>query len=270
MSATTPFDLDLDPTRDPLTRRSPMTTTRPAVAPPSLVATTSVVSGGHLSWLGWTWLVASVVFAVIITMIIRVDGVLEETLWMPAMASWQRYVIFAAGVTTLPTFLAMFVSNGVTRSQLSASSTVSMLVVAVCGTAFAIAGFVIESFIFDAQGWNHVIGDGTPVESGGAVAVLALRYLLLFSIWFAAGWVIGAMFYRFGFFGGVASIIPAAIPVLLCEVLVGQGSASITIDVLVGRVTTPAAPAVLVGIGLVAACATVARAITQRAAVRSL
>ncbi len=242
---------------------------RPKPRPPSITTTTSIVSGGHLSWLGWTWLVTVVIFAVVMIMIIRLDGHLEASLWESAGASWQRYVIFAAGVTTLPSFLAMFVGNGVTRAQLSASSTVSMIVVAVAGTAFVIAGFIAESLIFGSVGWTQVMENGYPAESAGDLAVLALRYAVIFAMWFSAGWLIGAGFYRYGFFGGVGLIIPFALPVLLCELLVGQAAASINVDVLNDHVQTPAALGLLVGVGLVAMNATIARAFTRGTAVHT-
>ena len=176
---------------------------------------------------------------------------------------------FAAGVTTLPSFLAMFVGNGVTRSQLSASSTVSMVVVAVAGTTFVIAGFIAEGLIVGSVGWTQVMANGNPAYSAGEYVVLALRYVVIFSMWFSAGWLIGAGFYRYGTFGGVALIIPFAIPVLLCELLVGQAVASINVDVLNDHVQTPAAIGLLVGVGLVAMNATIARAFTRNAAVHS-
>ena len=237
--------------------------------PPSITTTASIVSGGHLTWLGYTWAITAVVFVVVMTLIIRFGGHLDSSLWESAGASWQRYVIFAAGVTTLPSFLAMFVGNGVTRSQLSASSTVSMVVVAIAGTAFAIAGFVAEGLIFGSAGWTQVMDNGYPADSAGGYVVLALRYAVIFSMWFSAGWLIGAGFYRYGFFGGIALIIPFAIPVLLCELLVGQAAASINVDVLTDHLQTPAAIGLLVGIGLVAMNATIARAVTRSAAVHT-
>jgi hypothetical protein len=253
------------PVDDPRQAHEP----RPKPTPPPLFTTTSVLSGGHLAWLGWTWAVTAVIFAVVMFLIVRLDGHLDTSLWQSAGASWQRYVIFAAGVTTLPSFLAMFVSNGVTRAQLSASSTVSMVVVAAAGTVVVIVGFVAEALIFGSAGWAHVMDSGDPVDSGGELVVLALRYAVLFCMWFSAGWLIGTGFYRHGFVGGVALIIPFAIPVLVCEMLVGQGAASITFDNIDEIVTVPAAFGLLVGVGLIAMNATIARAFTRGTAVRS-
>jgi len=70
-------------------------------------------------------------------------------------------------------------------------------------------------------------------------------------------------------FGGIALIIPFAIPVLLCELLVGQAAASINVDVLNDHLQTPAAIGLLVGVGLVAMNATIARAFTRNAAVHT-
>jgi hypothetical protein len=242
---------------------------RPKPRPPSITTTSFVVSGGHLSWLGWTWLVTAVIFVIVMATIIRVGGHLDSSLWESAAASWQRYVIFAAGVTTLPSFLAIFVGNGVTRAQLSASSTVSMVAIAVAGSAFAIAGFVVEAAMFDAAGWTQAMDNGYPAESAGDLVVLALRYAVIFAMWFSAGWLIGAGFYRYGSFGGLGLIIPFALPVLLCELVVGQAAASINVDVLNDHVQTPAALGLLIGVGLVAMNATIARAFTRGAAVRA-
>jgi hypothetical protein len=253
-------------TDDPI---EPTPSPRATPRPPSITTTASVVSGGHLKWLGYTWAITAVVFAVVMALIIRVGGHLDSSLWESAGASWQRYVIFAAGVSTLPSFLAMFVGNGVTRSQLSASSTVSMVVVATAGTMFVIAGFVAEGLIVGSVGWTQAMDDGYPAASAGEYVVLALRYAVIFSTWFSAGWLIGTGFYRYGTLGGIALIIPFAVPVLLCELLVGQAAASINVDVLHDHVQTPAAIGLLVGVGLVAMNATIARAFTRGASVHS-
>lgn len=236
--------------------------------PPPLSTTAFVVSGGHLAWLGWVWAVTAAIFAVVIALVVRF-GELDSSLWQDAGASWQRFVIFAAGVTTLPSFLAVFVGHGVTRAQLSASNTVSMVLVAAAGTVFVIAGFIAEAVVFGGAGWDHVLDGGGPVASAAELAVLALRYAVLFCMWFSAGWLIGTGFYRYGFIGGVALVVPFAIPVLLCELVVGQAGASISIGVLNDLVSTPAAVGLLVGVGLIAMNATVARAFTRGAAVHT-
>jgi hypothetical protein len=244
-------------------------TPSPKPLPPSLRTTARILTRGHLTWLAWTWLVTAAFFTVALALIIRLGGELDSSLWQGAGASWQRYVIFAAGVTTLPTFLALFVGNGVTRAQLAASSTVSMVVVAAAGTVVVIAGFVAESLAFSSTGWPHVMDGGEPVGSGADLVVLGVRYLVLFCMWYSAGWLIGTGFYRYGVVGGIGLIVPFAIPVVLCELLVGQAAASINVDVLTDLVHAPAALGVIVGVGLVAMNATIARAFTSGVAVRS-
>lgn len=236
--------------------------------PPPLATTASVIGGGHLTWLGWTWAVTGVLFVVAMGLILRVDGHLEESLWQAAGASWQRYVIFAAGATTVTTYLVMFVANGTTRSQLSASSTVAMVAVAGCGALFVVAGFLVEGLFSGAGGWTHEMSDGNPMVSGAGFVVLGLRYAVLFCLWFSAGWLIGTGYYRYGFFGGTALIVPFAVPVLLGELLVGQEAAAINIDVITDWVSTPAPLALLIGVGLIAANATIARAFTRGTPVR--
>lgn len=252
---------------------APMTTTsttsNSTPTPPSLATTTTIVSGAHLTWLGWTWAATAVAFVAILAIIARVDGELDSSLWQGVGASWQRYVIFAAGVTTLPSLLAMFVSNGLTRAQLSASSTVSMVIVAAAGTTFVIAGYLVESLVFGSAGWPHVVDQGDAVSSGFDLAVVALRFAVLFCLWFSAGWLIGTGFYRYGVVGGLALIVPFAIPVLVGEVLVSSAESSITFDALTGRMQLPAPLAFLVGIGLVVMNATIARSFTRGAAVHN-
>lgn len=237
-------------------------------APPPLATTASAIGRGHLSWLGWTWTITGALFLVVMGLIIRFDGQLEESLWQSAGASWQRYVIFAAGVTTLTTYLLMFVANGTTRAQLSASNTVAMVVVAVAGALFVIAGFLVEGLFYRSAGWTHEMSNGEPMTSGAGFVVLGLRYVVLFCLWFSAGWLVGTGYYRYGFVGGTALIVPFAIPVLLGELLVGQEAAAINIDVVTDLVSTPAPLALLIGVGLIAANATVARAFTRGTPVR--
>ena len=242
---------------------------RPRPTPPPVTTTAYVLCRGHLTWLGWTWVVTAMVFTVLMAMIVRFDGHLDASLWQGAGASWQRYVIFAAGVTTMPSFLAMFVANGITRAQLAASSTIAMAAVALAGATFVIGGFVAEAVVFDATGWSQVLDSGEPVSSGPDLVVLGLRYALLFCMWFTAGWLIGTGFYRYGFVRGVALIVPFAIPVLVCELVVGRSAASINVDAFTGLMNVPLALGLLLAVGLIVMNATIARAFTRSTAVRA-
>lgn len=201
---------------------------RPPVAPASLIDTASVTTFGHLAWVGWVWGAAFVIASgVVVAVGAFSDGQLDNSLWQGLGAGWQRWILLAAGIATTATFAPMLVGNGVTRARLSASVIVTMVVLAVVGAVVVAAGYLVEGFVFRANDWRHVLDGGGRTIGAGMIAGLALRHALTFAAYFVSGWLIGIGFYRFGRDGGVPLIVPSIVPVVLVELLLLGGGASV-------------------------------------------
>jgi len=54
------------------------------------------------------------------------------------------------------------------------------------GNSESLRGFIAEAIVIGAAGWDHVLEGGGATASGGELAVLALRYAVLFCMWFSA------------------------------------------------------------------------------------
>ena len=110
---------------------------------PALSQASFIVTFGTLLWLGWTWLVAAVVYGIVLTSVV-IWGEIDVSLFQSVFAGWQRWLVFAAGITMTTTFLRMLVRNGATRALVSSASTVAMALIAAIGTAIIAAGWVID------------------------------------------------------------------------------------------------------------------------------
>ena len=164
---------------------------------------------GHLAWLAWTWVVASVAYAIVIVGVAR-WGTVDQSLWQSVAAGWQRYVVFGAGVTTTTTFLRMLVRNGVDAARCCRSaSTVTMAIIGIVAGLWITAGYAIEKA--DLRPLRLGPGDSTatPCSNGRTCGGSALETPLVLAAYFVSGWLVGAGFYRFGVAGGLALLLPA-------------------------------------------------------------
>lgn len=234
---------------------------------PQLTTTTGMLTYGHLSWLFWTWVVASIVYAGVITAVAR-WGSIDQGLWQSVAAGWQRYVVFGAGVTTTTTYLRTFLRNGVSRSLLSSASTASAVLVALLGTAWISAGYVAEKLVYDHYGWVQEL-NSNAVFGWSDLWRVALETPLVLVAYFISGWIVGAGFYRFGVAGGIALTLPGLVPAALAELFASRDFGGIDLDARTGWFDRPhLALAVATGVVVVAASAWVARRITRALPVR--
>lgn len=212
----------------------------PRPGPPTLATTASVTTYGHLAWLGWVWLAVGVIVSGIAVVVgAFADGELTQSIWEDAAAGWQRWLVLAAGVSTTSTFAPMLVGNGVTRARLSASVTVTMVVLAVIGSLFIAAGYLVEGVVFSLNDWSHVLGDGGQTIGGRMIAGLAARHAITLAAYFASGWLIGIGFYRFGRELAIVLILPSLVPAALVELLLIDGGASVSFGPLDGMSGPP-------------------------------
>jgi hypothetical protein len=241
------------------------TAPRPTPVRAPLVPAAETVIGGQLAWLGFVWLAATVVYAVVIASVAR-WGEVDESLWQSVVAGWQRYVIFGAGVTIATTFLRMLVRNGVTRGTVSSASTISMGVIAVLVGLWQMAGYAAERLVYEANDWTHALRS-TALFGWDDLPRVGIDNALVVAAYYGSGWVVGICFYRWGVIGGFVRLLPALVPAALIELVVSPDFGGIDVDVLASWRDRPN-PAVTLALGgaVLAATSWVARRLTREAA----
>ncbi len=189
-------------------------------------------------------------------------GEVDVSLFQSVFAGWQRWLVFAAGVTMTTTFLRMLVRNGSTRALVSSASTVAMAVIASIGTTIIAAGWVIEKFVYDRQGWPQRLDSGNEVFEWSDLWRVAIESPIVLAVFFVSGWLVGVGFYRFGVVGGLLLLLPSLIPAALIEVITTRDFGGLDLDV-IPEIGAPGLLLTLIGgVALVAASVAVARRVT--------
>ncbi|MET0146852.1 MAG: hypothetical protein ABW328_18990 [Ilumatobacteraceae bacterium] len=235
--------------------------------PPTLGSVSTIVMFGHLSWLGWTWVVATLAEVVVVFCVSR-WGDVDQSLWQSVAAGWQRWVVFGTGVTTTTVYLRMLVRNGVTRSLLSSASTVAMTIIAVVAGLWITAGYAIEKLVYDSNGWAQTLNEGGPLEWSDLWRC-AFEATVALGAYFVSGWLVGAGYYRYRAVGGTLLLLPALVPAALTELFLSKDFGGVDIDTLAGWFDRPPlAVSVVCGATVVAAGAVVARRVTRAIPIR--
>ncbi|HEX4980591.1 MAG TPA: hypothetical protein VFV63_02790, partial [Ilumatobacteraceae bacterium] len=204
---------------------------RRPVGPPALSTTAAITTLGHLGWLGWVWLAVALLYGVAmvpISIFAELDG---NSIWQDAVAGWQQWLVFAAGITTVPTFAKMMITNGVTRSQLSKSSIVAMVSLGVIGGLFITAGLAAEGLIYEANDWSRELRSGEVAPGFTTILGIGADSVLVLCAHFVAGWLCIAGFYRLGWVLGALFAVVGLVPAAFAE-LVLRVDAGTRIDVL--------------------------------------
>jgi hypothetical protein len=247
-----------------MTTTTPTTTkTRPSVRTTS----TTITAGGSLAWLAWVWALALLVFLVLMVGGELRDATHDDSLWQGMGAGWQRWVLLAAGVTMVPTFGPMLISNGVTRATLSTAATTTMAVLAVAGAAVVVIGYAVEDAFYARNDWLHVAG-AEDVPAGGLrfAAEVWLHNALGLAAYFASGWLIGAAYYRLGKDVAWLLILPGLVPAAAAEVLLDSRTGGFGFGFVVDGLDAIGQPHAAIGlpatVAVVALACTIARRVT--------
>ena len=214
-----------DPVRGPAGGSATAVATRPAparpVRPAPLSVTASITTFGTLAWLGWLWLLAAVGYGIALTVLAFV-GERDTSLWQTVIVGWQNWPVLAAGISMVPTFGPMLITNGVTRARLASSAAITMIVLGVLGGLFVAGGFAVESLVFADQGWPRRLSGGMGFDGVAMPIQLGVAQGIGFAAWFVSGWLIGLAHHQLGP-GLVVALVPALIPAAAAEILLLGG-----------------------------------------------
>lgn len=166
-------------------------------------------------WVGWF---IGIVFIIYITINllsgnVEVNGQnLDSLSFLTFTSSAAKIFMLVIGIISVSGFLTFYVQQGVTRRDYFYGSAISSVAIAVGLMAGAWIVTFIEGFI------NPEIVNPTFLGSETSWFFIAIVFCLYIIMYYMAGWVIGAGFYRFGA-GGLLYILLALIMVGFVETL---------------------------------------------------
>lgn len=145
--------------------------------------------GVMLLWAGFAVFVFAMVFAVAAFRPIEVSG------WETG-SQIPRWFAGAVGIYLTAVYLPLYVAHGYTRRE-----SARQLTVATAGTIIIIAalmtlGFAIERAIYAVAGWPQALTQSHLYDTASNYPMVFLEFLLLFTVWVAAGAFAGAAIYR--------------------------------------------------------------------------
>lgn len=223
-----------------------------------------IVFFGTVAWIAYIWLLTTIAYAIVIFSVGR-WGSVETTLWQPVASNWQRYVVFGAGVTISTTFLRMLVRNGATRRMLSVGATVTMTALAAILAMWNVAGYTVEKWIYDANGWPQGLRSD-DLFAWSDLPRVALDSGLIIAAYFVSGWIVGIGYHRWGPFGGTLRLLPGLVPAVATELLVDPDFGGMQLDVVTDWLPKPGLAVTAVAGGAVLVAAVIAaRRLTRNA-----
>jgi hypothetical protein len=226
---------------------------------PDLEDATRIVLRGQLMWLPYAWLAGTLLFAALLLGVGR-WGTVDDSLW-PVGANWQRYLLFAAGVATMTTFLRLLVRNGATRGLLSSAATVTMAAIATFLGLWNVAGYTVEALVYHHNGWPQTLPTGR-LFGWGDLPNAFVSSALMVAAYYVSGWIVAAGFIRHGAVGGMIRLIPGLLPAAAMELVISPdfgGTGTTLWTSWRGHVL----PMVVIGLALLAASIAVARQLTR-------
>ena len=198
----------------------------PAPAPTSTAAPSSVpdpvrrileyVTYGTLSWLGWFWAAALLLWVVSVALIARY-GELEFSVWEFAGLSWTRWAHFGAGCVLAYSTFPMMVAQGLTRRRVAQGSIAGIGVLSVIGAAVITAVYAAELVVFGMADVDPAVSERHLFDVPGQLWWVAAESLLVYAVYMACGWFVGLGFYRWGTVFGLLLIVPGLLPVAVVE-----------------------------------------------------
>ncbi|MBM7553778.1 hypothetical protein [Thalassobacillus pellis] len=117
----------------------------------------------------------------------------------------SKIFMLVIGIISVSGFLTFFAKQGVTRKNYFYGAAISSCVVSIIIMVAAVLITAIEQFINPADATVLFLGPESTMLSS------VLTFTLNIQVYFMAGWIIGAGFYRLGGFGGILYIVLAII-----------------------------------------------------------
>ncbi len=200
-----------------------MTTTAPdpTLAPDPRLPVAAVLSRQLRSTLIAWWSSIVVLFAaglVVRAWIAEVDS----STWQYAQVAPAVFML-VVGILLPTVFLPMHVGQGVTRRAFTRAAALWAVGAAVAGAVVIVLGFAVEGLVYDAAGWEQAIEQPRLFDDAGQWHLILAQHVPLLVVYLAGGWVIGAAYYRWGWWRGSLAVPLGVVPLFALDVVLGDG-----------------------------------------------
>ena len=145
--------------------------------------------GVVLLWAGFAVFVFAMVFAIAIFRPIEVSG------WETG-SQIPRWFAGAVGIYLTAVYLPLYIAHGYTRRESARQLTVATVGTITVMAGLMTLGYAIERAIYAVAGWPQTLTQSHLYDTASNYPLVFLEFLLLFTVWTAAGAFAGAAIYR--------------------------------------------------------------------------
>lgn len=220
----------------------------------SVLTTTRTLFKLYLPTLYWYAGIIILVYAAITVGLYWGTGNLDSSTWETSASSIKSFV-GVMGILMTPLFLPLLVNHGKTRRSFHFGGVWLGIWLTVLSGLFMVVGYGLESVIYSLNGWDNSLKNPHLFEVISPSVLLFLEYFIIALSYFFIGWLIGSMFYRYGWKIGLLSIpafllLLAGTEMILSIDWVGRGMLAAGVE----RLAEPLSILACLGLIVIAAC----------------
>lgn len=164
----------------------------------------------------WGVMLTGVTAAVVVNEVLTSRWHLDDDPWLLLAGTAGKYWMLVMGVSLVAVNLRTFVANGITRRTFVAGAAGFGLLAVVGFALVLMVGTLVEQPVL------RLTDPGAPTVSSGYAGTALAHHLPMLLAYLISGVLMGAGFYRFGSRIGAALLIPAVVPLVLTETLIGS------------------------------------------------
>ncbi len=167
------------------------------------------------------------ILATMLWLIVLVGVLLPLMIWWavgyfgPFISIWEQFAtngpawfLFAMGVVAVANHLALHVAMGSTRGSYVTATALALFAAAICLSAFAAAGLLLEAAIFRGYGLEQTFSATHLFSNASEVGLVMVTYSLRYVIFGLAGLLTGLAYYRFGGLIGTGLLVITLLPIM--------------------------------------------------------
>jgi hypothetical protein len=211
------------------------------------------------------------VFVTLVTLVVSAFRPIEISGWEVA-SQLPRWFVGGIGVYLTAVYLPLYIAHGYTRREFLAQAPLATAATVGVAALLMTVGYGLERVVYGLADWPQTLQQSHLFAAPDQYGLILLEFLVLFSVWAAAGALCGAGFYR-GPAPGLA-VTPVALAMVgLAEAVLNPGFFELVTAIAAGLgmqpTTVSTTTAVGIGVGAVVTGSAVTWALVRDLPVRS-